>query len=426
MDALKRAEEAKRQSGTAGPESAGNGRELSLEPQGGSESPLPDLNSHLAAVDADLQAEANAPGAALPGAGVAATGTVAKETKERQAAKNVFAAKQPPAPLSPGGKSTLALAIGGGVVALGIVGYFGYQYLTLTGVIQRPPAAAKARPSGSDRAVGLSAAKGALRTPAEASSSLADESDSAGAQLPPALPPTTGSAKNSTRQLRPPTPTASTARPGAAGDAASPRDPGVRVATRAPQLPAGLAGAYAALQGGHLADAQAAYTRVLQDDPRNEDALLGLATIAARQGQHERAEGLYIRLLELDPKNAAAHAGLAGIGNYGDPAQRESRLKTLLANPPADGTVTGMLHFALGNLYAEQRRWNEAQQAYFQALTGDDGNPDYLFNLAVSLDHLRQPRLAAQYYEAALAAVGKRTAAFNPQQAEARLATLPR
>lgn len=425
MDALKRAEEAKRQSGAAGPESAGSGRELSLEPQGGSDSPLPDLNSHLAAVDADLQAEADAPGAALPSRGVASTGTATKEAKERQAAKNVFAAKHPPAPLSPGHKRTLALAIVGGVAALGVVGYFGYQYLTLTGVIQRPPAASLGQPSPTGPATGPTAAKGALRVPAEASSSLADQSDAPDAQAP-ASPPAAVSAKDSAPRQRPPTPAAAPARPSPARDAGGPDEPGVRVAARAPQLPAGLAGAYAALQEGHLADAQAAYTRVLQDDPRNEDALLGLATIAARQGQHERAEGLYVRLLELDPKNAAAHAGLAGIGNYGDPAQRESRLKTLLATPPADGTVAGMLHFALGNFYAEQRRWNDAQQAYFQALTSDDGNPDYLFNLAVSLDHLRQPRLAVQYYEAALAAAGKRTATFNPQQAKARLATLPR
>lgn len=422
MDALKRAEEAKRQSASAGQESPGSEQELSLEPQGGNDSPLPDLNSHLAALDADLQAEANAASAALPPPAAAAAGTTAKD---RQAAKNVFAAKQAPAPRTAGDKQTLALAIGGGVAALGIVGYFGYQYLTLTGLIPRPPATSLAQAPGSTRPAGQPAAQGALRAPAAATSTLVDQPDTPAAELPDAPLPAV-SAKDGNRRPRPPAPAVPAARPSPAADEGTVRAPGVRIATRAPQLPAGLAGAYAALQEGRLADAQAAYTRVVQDDPRNEDALLGLATIAARQGQHERAEELYLRLLELDPKNAAAHAGLAGIGNYGDAAQRESRLKTLLANPPADGAVAGMLHFALGNLYAEQRRWNEAQQAYFQALTGDDGNPDYLYNLAVSLDHLRQPRLAAQYYEAALAAAGKRTAAFNPQLAQARLAALPR
>jgi tetratricopeptide (TPR) repeat protein len=40
------------------------------------------------------------------------------------------------------------------------------------------------------------------------------------------------------------------------------------------------------------------------------------------------------------------------------------------------------LNFALGNLYAQQGRWNDAQQAYFRAFAGDGDNPDYQFNLA--------------------------------------------
>ena len=37
-----------------------------------------------------------------------------------------------------------------------------------------------------------------------------------------------------------------------------------------------------------------------------------------------------------------------------------------------------------------------------RAVTGDPDNADFLFNLAVSLDHLHQNKLAAQYYQMAL------------------------
>ena len=46
---------------------------------------------------------------------------------------------------------------------------------------------------------------------------------------------------------------------------------------------------------------------------------------------------------------------------------------------------------------------------------------DYLFNLAVSLDHLRQPRLAAQHYRLAMEASAKRPAAFERDKVQKRL-----
>ena len=58
------------------------------------------------------------------------------------------------------------------------------------------------------------------------------------------------------------------------------------------------------------------------------------------------------------------------------------------------------------------------------AVAADGDNPDYLFNLAVSLDHLRQPRLAAQHYRLALEASTKRPAAFERDQVRKRLGEL--
>jgi Flp pilus assembly protein TadD len=60
------------------------------------------------------------------------------------------------------------------------------------------------------------------------------------------------------------------------------------------------------------------------------------------------------------------------------------------------------LHFALGNYYAQQARWGEAQQAYFNAYKLEPDNTELAFNLAVSLDRLGQRKLAAQYYQRAL------------------------
>ena len=98
----------------------------------------------------------------------------------------------------------------------------------------------------------------------------------------------------------------------------------------------------------------------------------------------------------------------------------ETRLKQALSSQPDSGP----LNFSLGNIYARTKRWNDAQQAYFKAVTGDPGNPDYLFNLAISLDQMRQPKLAAKYYAVALSAAESRPATFDKNQVSDRLQKL--
>jgi uncharacterized protein HemY len=105
-----------------------------------------------------------------------------------------------------------------------------------------------------------------------------------------------------------------------------------------------------------------------------------------------------------------------------DPVQLESRIKNLIAAQP-DATH---LYFTLGNQYSAQARWGEAQDAYFRAFSAEPGNADFAFNLAVSLDHLRQRKIAADYYRKAVALAGKRPVGFDRKQAETRAQELER
>ncbi|MFS2002043.1 tetratricopeptide repeat protein [Duganella sp. CT11-25] len=169
-----------------------------------------------------------------------------------------------------------------------------------------------------------------------------------------------------------------------------------------------LEGAYQAFNSGDLASAQQQYETALRQDANNRDTLLGLATLSARQNQGDKAASYYLRLLELDPSDAAATAGLIGL-RHGDAGQSESRLKAALANNPEAAPVL----FALGNLYAQQGRWSEAQQAYFRAFSSAPDNPDYAYNLAIGLDRLNQGKLALTYYQRALALAQDKAAAFD-------------
>ncbi len=178
--------------------------------------------------------------------------------------------------------------------------------------------------------------------------------------------------------------------------------------------------AYQALESGDLGTAQQRYDQLLKSDPANLDALLGVATIAAKHGDSETAAKHYMKVLELDSRNAAAQAGMLSMFGGADPLAAETRLKQLIARDPSP-----FLYFALGNIYADQQRWPDAQQAYFEAHHLQPDNPDYAYNLAVGLDHIGQLKLALEFYRRAvqLAETNGR-ANFNPTAAEERVSKI--
>lgn len=196
----------------------------------------------------------------------------------------------------------------------------------------------------------------------------------------------------------------------------------VRVApTAVPVVSDGVLAAYDLLQAGHYEQARQAYERLRVAQPANADILLGLAVVAQNQNRNEDAAQFYLRALELDPRNAFAQTGLIGLIGRADPAAAETKLKQLIQQQPAP-----YLHFALGNVLASQGRWTEAQAAYFEAQRLDTDSADYAFNLAVSLEHVNQPRSAAEYYQRALRLAQGRAVHFDPAQARSRLQKLSR
>jgi Flp pilus assembly protein TadD len=162
------------------------------------------------------------------------------------------------------------------------------------------------------------------------------------------------------------------------------------------------------------------YRNVLYQEPDNHDALLGLAAVSMQQNDSDTAREIYIRLLELDPRDTHAHAGLANIAQMSGADLSETRLKQLIEYRPDDAH----LQFALGNLYIQKKSWPEAQQAFFNALKADSQNPDYAYNLAVSLDHLGKHKAAKLYYEDSLELASGKNVSFSADVVKSRLAYL--
>jgi tetratricopeptide (TPR) repeat protein len=324
--------------------------------------------------------------------------TAKKVAPEQEAAQQLFEAKHP----APSRKNfALAAGLFGmlGVAAVGI--YFWLQLQPKGGLaLNQPPVAPRPTTPLSAPAAPVAAPQTTPAAPAKtevaaARTAAADDEEDA-----PAKP-----AKAET--------------PHPAPAQALPASP-VRITTTKPRLDPALEQGYGAYQRGEYVTARLAYEQALRNDPANLDALHGLAAIALNTGHREDAESYYQQALTADPKDAIAMAGLSGLREQSEPAQAESRLKSMLAEQPN----AAHLNFALGNLQARQGRWNDAQQAYFRAMTSDPENPDYLINLAISLDRLHQTKLAAQYYSQALAAAEKRPAGFDKAQIGERLKKL--
>ena len=416
MEALKKAEEAKRlasedHSQEATPSAA---RELTLKPLTENipspppGSPLPELSLHIDSVDADLAAvSTEAPSKQrAPASAARPAQTNQHDAAERTAALNVFLAKQ-----APKSRNTLWFFLGlGGIAILGLIIYYWWQLQgvsggSLTRPTQAPLTAQALPPTATIQTQPLAVTEAVKPAP-----------DPLPVPIPQALKPAPDYVPQAERITQPQKPSA-----------AAPQAPGndrVRLSQSQPKANQTLERAYDALQEGKLEEAQRGYEQVLHSDAKNTDALLGIATIAATLGHTEQAHAYYLRALESDPNDATAQAGLVNTRGQADPGLAESRLKTALGNQPDSPA----LHFALGNIYAQQARWSEAQQAYFRAYAGEPDNADFLFNLAVSLDHLHQNKLAAQYYQMALKTAetngAKRNTSFDRIQVKARILEL--
>ena len=417
MDALKRAEASKEAAARvagqdATPRSAADG--LSLEPllvaaPGGSS--LPELAAHIDALDADLAATALPPPARRPPPeslqpGLSTPNPASNRPESEKinlaAARNAFAAKQPQRP----SRLRMVLALGLiGVALVGIGAYVWYQIQSMSGTSLTLPASTPA-PVAQRPAAPTSAPAALPALPALPLANSAPISPSTATAPVAAARPAFSSRAETIEAM---------AASGKGNNA-----PQIRLTRSHPEPDANVEAGYASLQGNQFDAARRDYERALKADPNNVDALLALAAIAQRQGRSADADRYRQRAIDADPRDPAAQAASLGSSASGDQLANESRLKSLLAAQPESGP----LNFALGNLYSRQSRWSEAQQVYFNAVAADADNPDYLFNLAVSLDHLRQPKLAAQHYRLALDASQRRPAAFDRERARLRLAEL--
>ncbi len=180
-----------------------------------------------------------------------------------------------------------------------------------------------------------------------------------------------------------------------------------------------LAEAYAAYEAGDIDKARRQYQQVINLDPENRDALLGRAAIHVYDNQFENAITLYQKILLSNPKDDLAMTSLISVANV-DPQSGETEIKRLLNEMPD----SPYLHFALGNMFGNQNRWPEAQKQYFKALQYKPNDPNYAYNMAISLEHMDQAGSAISYYQRALNNKANGLATFSDSVVQQRIEVL--
>ena len=406
LEALKRAEKAKEEAQRR--ERGETIAELRIEEDPPSEAKpvltraeLPDIKQPLEIATDEISKERAGPAKTEP-----------VQNAERAAAKKVFEAKyREPNPRLPFYVTLAVLS----VFALGTIVYFWYQLRPPPPLVNTSPV----RPASEAPAQTVEVR--APAAPAAPAQSIIPGLPMVAAAAPPAKP-IAAEPRVQTPAPRP-RPAPRVVRPAPSEPVA--QLPAATVSSRpaAPQIHPKVQTAYAAYLKGDFAAAQRDYQDTLREQPTNRDALLGLAAIDVRTGRLEGAEATYLRLLQLDPTDAHAQAGLIALrASRLDPLATESRVKSMLAADPG----AHVLQFTLGNQLAQQGRWAEAQQAFFKAFAASPDNADFAYNLAVSLDHLRQAKLALEYYRRAIVLAESRGASFDLAAARQRAAQLER
>ncbi len=152
--------------------------------------------------------------------------------------------------------------------------------------------------------------------------------------------------------------------------------------------------AYNALIAGKSDIAIQIYEDILTSNPKNQDALFGLATTYHRAGQIDMARALYGKLLALNPTHRD------GLNNFlvllADEAPQESlaQMEKLEQQNPGFSPIPAQMAI----VYQKLGNSDRAIDKMYSALAASPENVTYRYNLAIMLDKNGKYEEAAKLY----------------------------
>lgn len=173
-------------------------------------------------------------------------------------------------------------------------------------------------------------------------------------------------------------------------------------------------------RSGDLNGSELAFRSILAADPKNSQALVGLAKIHQARGNVRLAVVTLLKAAEYKPNDLIVLSELIALQS----ASTDSLISVgpifgLLARTN-DQNVQAKLFFLLGTHSAKKKDWLEAKANFLNAYSLNQTNPDIAYNLAVVYDYLGESDEAANMYRSALSSALLQPSSFNHQTAKER------
>lgn len=140
--------------------------------------------------------------------------------------------------------------------------------------------------------------------------------------------------------------------------------------------------AFAALNGGDTSLAASTYKNILSTEPRNEDALFGLATTYHRLGDLDRARPYYAQLLTVNPNHREGLNNFLALVSHESPQEALAELERLEQRNPNFSPIPAQQ----AALLSRQGFADQARDKMLRAIELSPENLTYKYNLAVILD----------------------------------------
>lgn len=161
-----------------------------------------------------------------------------------------------------------------------------------------------------------------------------------------------------------------------------------------------LGKALKALNTGQYETAATLYRMILKKDPKNQDAMLGLATAYHKAGKKSQARKAYQFILKKDPKNEAALNNILALASTEAPIHALREFLDLQRQNPEFSAI----YAQKAVIYAKLDRTELAIKNLMQAIKLDPTNNTYRFNLAVLYDESGYASRALAIYKTLLQA----------------------
>ncbi|XP_047246431.1 protein O-mannosyl-transferase TMTC1 isoform X3 [Girardinichthys multiradiatus] len=138
------------------------------------------------------------------------------------------------------------------------------------------------------------------------------------------------------------------------------------------------------------------YNNALRLYPRHASAMNNLGTLTRSPDEAER---YYKKALDTNPQHNRA---LFNLGNLLKSQGKEEEAETLLTNSIRYGPHFADAYSSLASLYAEQKRFAEANEMYLKGIENCPDSPDLHNNYGVFLVDTGEGQLAAAHYQEAI------------------------